>query len=234
MAKTKESNELTSISRNRAIKIFETLGFKTANKWDNARLQKNVGKLTTLIEGADLDDKTQKRVNAILRAQEDGVKVTVDSENPAADKQAEKDVKAAAKREVNRKAEKKSKAEKTTEKQEKIKKDAEKSEKKSGKKTVKKATKTVEKSKNKSGKKTAKKTEKKDKKPGVIMSVLEFVKTHGPVSEKKIHSLLKKRFPDRDSGSMGRSIPKIPGHLRSTKNMDVIGKDDKGRYYIKK
>ena len=77
-------------------------------------------------------------------------------------------------------------------------------------------------------------TEKKDKKPGVIMSMLEFVTNHGPISVEKIHSLLKKRFPDKDPDSMLRSIPKIPRYLATNKNMDVIGKNDKGQYYIKK
>lgn len=222
-SKTKEES-LGTVSKTRAIMIFEALGFGTAEKWDIARLQKKLTKLHTLIEGADLDSKTQKRVNEILRVQSKGRDVVVvDSDKAAETKRIGKEVKAAAEREVTRKAEKRLEARKK----------AEKASNKKAKETE--AAKKQEKRIAAKSKKTAKKVEakKEDKKPGVIMSVLEFVKTHGPVSEKKILSLLKKRFPDRDPGSMGRSIPKIPGHLRSTKNMDVIGKNDKGQYHIK-
>lgn len=212
MAKSKERNELTSISRNRAVKIFEALGFQTANKWDSVRLQKKIGKLTTLIEGADLDVKTLKHVNAILRAQEKG-KVTVDSENPVADKQAEKEVKAAAKREAARKVEKKEQSKKEAKKT---------------KKTVQDATRKVAK------KKTAKKVEKKDKKPGLMMSMYEFIQIHQPVSAKKILSLLKKRFPERDPGSIERCIPRYPKCLADSKGITDIALDAKDRYYIKK
>lgn len=216
MSPKREENQPT-VTRNRAIKIFEALGFKTAGKWDAARCQKKVNKLHSLIEGADLDDKTQKRVDAILKQQQDGkviVKV-VDPDNAAADKQADKEVKAAAKREVTRKAEKKDKT----------------------KKKEKKASKKADKGKDSSKaekKDKSKKAEKKEKKPGVIMSMLEFVRTQGPISEKKILALLKKRFPDKNPESMERTIPQIPGYLVRKKNIDVIGKDDKGRYSIKK
>lgn len=215
MAKTKESNELTSISRNRAIKIFETLGFKTANKWDNTRLQKKVGKLPTLIEGADLDDKTQKRVNEIMRAQENGVKVIVaDSESAAADKQAEKDVKAAAKREAARKAEKKSKAEKTKEKQEKIKKDAEKSEKKATKKTTKKVV-----------KKTAKKTKK--GKSGIMSSIIEMLEK-GFVSKKSVIAKMCRKYPDKKEQTVRNTVNWQICDLKK-RGYTIEKKDDKFR-----
>jgi len=105
---SKKEESLGTITKNRAVKIFEALGFKTAGKWDVARLQKKIVKLDTLIEGAELDSKTLKRVNEILRAQTKGRKVAVvDPDDAAADKQRDKGVKDAAKREVIRKAEKK-------------------------------------------------------------------------------------------------------------------------------
>ena len=110
MSTKKREENLGTVTKNRAIKIFEALGFQTADKWDVARLQKKLVKLSTLVDGANLDSKTQKRVNEILRAQKAGRKVAViDPNDAAADKQREKKVEDAAKREKERKAEKRSK-----------------------------------------------------------------------------------------------------------------------------
>lgn len=107
MSKKKKEN-VGTVTRNRAIKIFEALGFKTVGKWDVARLQKKLIKLGTLIEGAKLDRKTQKRVNEILRAQSKGRKVVViDPDDAAADKQRENAVKSAGKRAATKSKEKK-------------------------------------------------------------------------------------------------------------------------------
>jgi len=202
------------VSLTRARMIYEALGFKTAHNWNAAKLTKKLEKLDTVIEGAELDKKNLKKVNEILRAQNKGHKVIViDVDDIAADKRRAKDVTSAQKRVAARNKEKKSK----TAKNEKVA-----------------AKKNADKSKAKKQDKKAVAASDKKKKPGIIMSVLEFIKEHGPVSEKKILSLLKKRFPDKDSGSMGRSIPKVPGYLKSVKGIDVIRKNDKGLYYAKK
>lgn len=81
------------VSMNRVRKIFLALGFQTAAKWDAARLQKKLLKLKDLVEGAELDKKTQKRVNEILRAQSRGMTVRViDVDDVAADKKREQAV----------------------------------------------------------------------------------------------------------------------------------------------
>ena len=109
MSKSKEES-LGAVTRNRAVKIFEALGFKTAKLWDAPRLQKKLTKLHTLIEGAELDAKTLKRVNEILRTQSKGREVSViDPEMAVVDKKIEKEVEAAGERESSRKAEKKAK-----------------------------------------------------------------------------------------------------------------------------
>lgn len=105
MSKKEDSGAIT---KNRAIKIFEALGFKTAEKWDTIRLQKKLEKLGTLIEGAQIDKKNQKRINEILRFQKKGHKViVVDPDDAVADKKRGKAVEDAAKRETKRKSEKK-------------------------------------------------------------------------------------------------------------------------------
>ena len=109
-----------SITKTRAIKIFEALGFKTASQWDAGRLQKKIVKLPELVEGAALDDKTQKRINVVLKALGQGREVTVvDVDDATADKKRGKDVDDAAKRETERKVEKKDKDKKKVKKEEK-------------------------------------------------------------------------------------------------------------------
>lgn len=209
----KEKESSGTVSRNRAIKIFEALGFKTASQWDAARLQKKLVKLDTLVEGAVLDKKTQKRVNEILRAQKRGRKVTVvDTEDAAADKKRGQAVKDSQKRTANAKAEKKVKAEKKE------------------KSAAKKKTKDVEATK-KQEKRIAEKKE--SGKPGLMMSMYEFIQTHQPISAKKILSLLKKRFPERDPGSIERCIPRYPKCL-AEKGITDISQDDKDCYIIVK
>lgn len=203
MSRGKEKS-LGTITRNRAIKIFEALGFKTANKWDTARLQKKLIKLDVLVGGTELDIKTQKRVGEILGAQKKGRIVTVvDVEKAETNKQLEQDVKDAERREADRKAEKKKQA--------------------------------VRKEKGASKKKTEKTSAtKKQKTPGVIMSILEFVKSHGPISEEKILSLLKRRFPDRNPESMGKTIKaQLPNRMSREKSIN-IKVDNKDRFYIGK
>jgi len=211
---TKKKQFSGQVTKTRAIKIFEALGFKTAGKWDVAKLQRKLLKLDTLIEGTDLDKKNLKKVNEILSAQAKLRKViVVDVEDVAAGKQREKDVKDAAAREVKRKAEQKTKA--------KVKEKAE------TKKTVKKAE----------AKKTAKKAvaaSDKKKKPGLMLSMYEFIQAHQPISANKILAMLKQRFPDKNPESMERCIPRYPKCLADSHGITDIGQDDKERYIIVK
>ena len=113
----------------------------------------------------------------------------------------------------------------------------EKIEKRTGKKAVKKTVKKkVSKKKSRFAKKKQTKTttKKTEKTPGIIMSVLEFIQNDGPISAKKILAKLVKRFPNRDSDSMERTIPRVPNHLKTNFGIDKIRKNDKGNYYIKK
>jgi len=202
------------VTKTRAIKIFEALGFKTAGKWDVAKLQKKLLKLDTLIEGTDLDKKNLKKVNEILSAQAKLRKViVVDVEDVAAGKQREKEVKDAAAREVKRKAEQKTKA--------KVKEKAE------TKKTAKKAK----------AKKTAKKAvaaSDKKKKPGLMLSMYELIQKYQPISAENIFARLKKQFPEHNSESMERCIPRYPKCLADSHGITDIGQDDKERYIIVK
>jgi len=102
--KKKEKKFTGEVTKTRAVKIFEALGFKTASQWKLARLQSKFEKLDTLIEGAKLTAKMQRRINTILRGQSRGVKVVVvDVEDVDAGKKREKDVDDAKKRATSRK-----------------------------------------------------------------------------------------------------------------------------------
>ena len=213
MSTKKKKKFSGQVTMNRAIKIFEALGFKTASKWDVHKIQKKLGKLHELIEGVELDPKNLKKVNQILKAQNEGKKIiVVDVDDVVAGKQREKDVKDAQKRAVTREQERKTK----TVKKEKAmaKKKAKKSE---AKKQAKKAVKAA-----------------REKKPGLMMSMYEFIQTQQPISARKILSLLKKRFPNKNPESMERCIPRYPKCLADSHGITDIGQDDKERYIIVK
>ena len=213
MSTKKKKKFSGQVTMNRAIKIFEALGFKTASKWDVPRLQKKLGKLHELIEGVELDPKNLKKVNQILKAQNEGKKIiVVDVDDVVAGKQREQDVKDAQKRAVTREQERKTKAVKKEKAM--AKKKAKKSE---AKEQAKKAVKAA-----------------REKKPGLMMSMYEFIQTQQPISARKILSLLKKRFPNKNPESMERCIPRYPKCLADSHGITDIGQDDKERYIIVK
>lgn len=219
-----------NITLTRAIKIFEALGFKTAGKWDAKRLEQKITNLPTLVEGAELTPKIQKRVNTVLRALKRGQKITViDVEDIEPGKKRDKAVKDAEKREVERKSEEKVDT----------KKKAKASKKKAAKKEVakKQAKEAVAATKKKGKERKAggkAKDKKQAKKPGLMMSMYEFIQKEGPISARKILSLLKKRFPEHNLESMERCIPRYPKCLADSRGIKDIVIDDKGQYCIRK
>jgi hypothetical protein len=107
-SKGKKKKFAGQVSLTRARKIFEALGYKTANNWSDVQLTKKIQKLPDLAEGAKLNTKMQKRVNIICNALKKGKKVVVvDLEDVAAGKKRAEDVEKAAK---ERTKEKKAKA----------------------------------------------------------------------------------------------------------------------------
>jgi len=68
---------------------------------------------------------------------------------------------------------------------------------------------------------------------GVIASILEAIKTKGPIDKKGILDYLVKKFPDRESDSMGKTINAQIGGKKPTKRLEeerkvkLIIKDDK-------
>lgn len=112
MGEKKDSNV---VSKNRAIKIFTAIGFKTANKWDEPRLTKKLKALDTLVDGVDLDKKTKKRVNEILRMQKKHGEVrVVDIDNVVEKNKLQKQVDKSLKEAKEKKAAKKTGAKKST------------------------------------------------------------------------------------------------------------------------
>ena len=211
MSKSKEES-LGAVTRNRAVKIFEALGFKTAKLWDAPRLQKKLTKLHTLIEGADLDAKTLKRVNEILRTQSKGREVSViDPEMAVVDKKIEKEVEAAGERESSRKAEKKAKL---------------------AKKERKENTENTQ-EKTEMAKKKTKKVVKKTKTKKVTKKVAVVVKKKTKTAKKKVTKKTAKKkvaknkeIFDRFGSRKGTNRAKINDALgRKPKTMDMLKKD---------
>ena len=224
MSKSKEES-LGTVTRNRAVKIFEALGFKTAKLWDAPRLQKKLTKLHTLIEGADLDAKTLKRVNEILRTQSKGREVSViDPEMAVVDKKIEKEVEAAGERESSRKAEKKAKLAKK-ERKENTEDTQEKTEmaKKKTKKVVKK-TKTK-----KVTKKVAKKTAK--KKVTIDCYCFECLKKK-PMTVDQLVKACAAKWPEKEESLKRTMLGRLPKYLGNKFGVTIV-QDKKGCYAIK-
>ena len=192
-----------SITKTRAIKIFEALGFKTACNWDAARLQKKIENLPNLVEGAKLDDKTQKRINVVLKALKDGRKVAVvDVEDAAADKKRGKAVEDAAQRESGRKAEKKAKDRKVE-----VKEDDKPDAKPKTKKKTKKVVTTASKEK--------KDVDKFGARPGSIKAAINAVLTKKPKTMEQLLKDAKVANPQS-------------GHLKNLIEAGHVKKSDKG------
>ena len=193
----KKKNE---VSKNRVVKIFEALGFKTAGQWDAARLQKKLLKLNTLIEGAELDVRTQKRVDEILRAQNESQTVKViDTEDVVDDKRREKEVNDGIKRKEDERKEKMAKKAKTDKKV------------KKATKKAKKTTKTTQKKKEA----TKKETDKFGSRKGSSMAEINAALSKKP---KKMADLVK------DAGATGTYYE----HLKKLIKAGHVKKSDKG------
>ncbi len=69
--------------------------------------------------------------------------------------------------------------------------------------------------------------------PGVISSILEIIRTKGPVTKEAILDELCKRFPDRKKESMNKTIQaqiggkKSPTRMEKEKKIKFVIKDDK-------
>jgi len=233
MNKQKKQIEIT---KQKAIELFNGLGYKTADRWNAKRLEDKIKNLPDLYDGSELKDgdgsphKLKARLSRLLAIlKKGGSIIIVDEQNPLEE---------GLPPEPNVEKVREHKQKRTAEKEEKeAKKMAKKSKKTSKKKAAKKSTKKAAEKKvvaKKTTKKAKSKLVKKARPPGVILSVLEFIQEHGPISAKEILAKLKKRFPNRSLESMGRTIPRIPGHLSREKNINTIKKNDKGQYYIEK
>lgn len=97
--------------------------------------------------------------------------------------------------------------------------------------------KSAEKKKTAAKKSAAPKKDKPAKGPGVLASILEFIQK-GPITKEKILKQLEKRFPDRESEAMAKTINAQIGGKKSPCRMEKERKvkfviSDKGAYSIK-
>jgi len=222
MAKT----QILEITKSRAVKIFEDIGFQTANKWDSIRLQKKLMNLESLVEGTKLSAKGKKRVDEILQARSDGKEVVVTTaEEKVADAKAGKAVQDALKRETERKVNRKKKSKKEKEK---VDVEENKSESKSGgkmSKSKKTAKKKIEKSTKSKSKTAAAKSKKEDAKD---IKLDKFGSRVGTI-QAKINSALTKK-----PKTMGQLLEisgvknQQNGHLKNLINAGFVKKTEKG------
>lgn len=217
------------IRRERIISLYEALGFKTADNWDDERLIKKIESLEELTEGVKIKDaKIRKLLDKVLKAGK--IKIKTDKVEGATETNMGKKKK----KKSSKKEKKDQKA--TTEQVE----ETTKKKKKSGKKA--KIEKKVD--KKKSSKKDSKKKSKKDtkktttdkkkseKKMGVIDTVIDCLKKEH-TTVKNIVKVLVKKFPDRNPESMENTTNRcIKSYLRTEKNI-VVDQDSKGKFFIK-
>lgn len=117
--KTKNAYEL-EVKRDLLVKLYNLLGFKTADKWDCKRLQKKIINLPDYIgeNGAELkNDKAQKFLDKILDALKQGqVIVVVDEKEDMKTEKIEKDIEMVKKKETKKEVVKKKETKKVVKK----------------------------------------------------------------------------------------------------------------------
>ncbi len=103
------------LSQTLVVKLFEALGYKTANTWDNARLMQKIRNLPDLVDGVKIKKpKVKVLLKKILKAKKVRIKMTGEEEAPKTTKKTAKKNK--------KKVESKSEQKKETEKKKKTKK----------------------------------------------------------------------------------------------------------------
>ena len=66
-----------------------------------------------------------------------------------------------------------------------------------------------------------------EKGPGIIASILEFVTEHGPITKEDIVKRLEKRFPDRDTVAMGKTVQcQLPKRMSKEKKVNIVKTDE--------
>jgi hypothetical protein len=197
------------ISKTNAVKLFVSLGYKSAMNWDDEKIQKRINTLQNVAENKSLsvDKELEGLLERVLNSGDieviDDSQITEDvpdeatsDENEVEDEVAEKEV------DVD--------GEKTTI-EEKV------------------AREFVEDSKAVAPKKERKKRE--PKKVGVIAFIVDVLKK-GPTDKISIWNGLVEAFPERDSAAMKRTVQSaVPSGLRTIKKIDVKKTND-GKFYI--
>ncbi len=116
MAKVK----ILVLSQVSAVKLFEALGYKTANTWTEDRLMKKIKNLPELVDGVKIKKpKVKALLKKILKAKKVRIRMTdAEESQPKTTKKSKKKKVAAVKEKVSKKSKKKGKKKKTTAKKE--------------------------------------------------------------------------------------------------------------------
>lgn len=210
------------VQRSAAVSLLVALGAAMAGKWDLPKMLGKLKKIDELVDGGTTleedDDELLKAIRKANEAEED-IEIEDDTEKSSKSKSKAK------------KSSKKAKAAKSDDDEgEEEDEDEEEEEEDSGK-----AKKSSKKDSGKA-KAKAKKAEKEDKGPGVIASIIEFLKeasSKNPISKADLVKKLAKRFPDRGEDSMKSTVNiQVPSRLVKDKDLNVKKNDD--GYWISK
>lgn len=213
--------------------LFVALEMPMAAKWSEKRLLDKISKLPDVVdEETDAGD-SQDLLDSVLEAVEEGTEITIVSAK--ASKAAPKKTKAAAKK-------KKPPAEEEPEEEyEEYEEEEEEPPKKKTKAAAKKKTAAKKKKKAPEPPKGANKKKKPAPKPktpkgpGVIKSIIEFLKkanSKRPLSKDALLEKLEDRFPERTPDAMRTTINiQVPNRLKKEKELDVR-KNEKGFWIV--
>jgi len=104
---------------------------------------------------------------------------------------------------------------------------------------VEKVEKKIGSEKKETTKATKEKSKKKDKQSiGVIGTILEVIKTKGPIDKEEIHKILVKEFPERNAEAMKKTLnvqiggKKRPLRIEKDKKIELVISDDK-KFFLK-
>lgn len=210
-----------NVSKQSCVDLLTALEYEGVEKWSIEKITK---KMLTLPKNTDKDtDAGEAALNEmlddVLKELKDGGDITITEDEAEDDEEGAEAANEGEEEPEEKPAKKNKKGDKKSAKPE---------------KAEKKSDKGKDKKKGKAKKPAKEKKEPKEKKPGVIASIVEILKTGSakkPLTKTQIHDRLKKKFPDRPEASMWTTINiQVPSRLRVDRNV-VVQKNTEG-YWV--
>ena len=197
------------VTREQALALFAALGYGTASKWNNKRMEAKLNKIDRSVEeDTQLEGEPQQTLTKIKEALANKETIGIGGEEaPTEEAQTEETPPV---EEESPTEESPTEETKTEEENENV----------------------AKKTKTKAKKAPAKKKEVK-KAPGVIASIVEFLEAGKAMTKEQILNRLVKRFPDREPSALIQTINcQVPTRLRKEKKLKITKTFD--GYLLKK